>query len=324
MERTLTTVSLFSGCGGFDYGAKCAGVDIVWANDIDPCATTAYHRVLRDVELYEGDIRDVKTFPQADILIGCYPCTGYSLAARRRWHDEEERNLFANDTNFLYREFMRALRQVRPKYIFVENVGGLKSAEQGWFFQAQIQGFKGNGYRTEYRVLNACDFGVPQSRKRLFIVAVRDDVDFEYSFPEPTHGPGRKYPYKVLRDAIEGMPPWPQGEYCDYPFHGHYLTRNRKRKWNEPSYTIVAHSHHIPLHPMGKPMKYIAKDIWETQGKSNRRLSWVECARVQGLPSTTIPSGSLDDKYRVIGNAVPPILGKILVKPIVDFECKAK
>ena len=324
MDKKLTAVSLFSGCGGFDWGVKQAGVKIIWANDIDPNAASAYKRLFPSVDFHFGDIRDHMAFPEADILIGCYPCTGFSEAARRRWRDSRERNLRAIGINFLFKEFLRALSQVRPKYVFVENVEGMATAENGWFFQEQLQGFEKKGYVVKSKLLDASAFGVPQSRRRLFFVGARKDVcSFDYEFPNPTRGPGKRWPFAVLKDAIGNpniWPEWPEGEFFDYKFHGHYLTRNRKRMWDELSYSIVAHCHHVPLHPMGMPMKFIKKDTWALQGKMNRRLSWRECAALQGLPRKAVPSGTLSAKYRVIGNAVPPPLARALIKPIVSFE----
>ncbi len=321
MSRRLTIVSMFSGCGGFDLGAKQAGTEIIWANDIDPCAGVAYKALLPEAEFVLGDVRNIKEFPKADILIGCYPCTGFSLGARRRWHDLQERNLRSNKNNFLYREFLRALRQIRPKYFFVENVKGMTSAEGGWFFERQLGGFRRHGYKVKWAQLNACDYGVPQSRKRVFIVGVRNEKDaMKYEFPRPTNGPNGNRLHVSLRDVLWGMDRWPYGEFLDYPFHGHYLTRNRKRGWGEVSYTIVADAHHVPLHPMGKPMKFIAKDAWVLQGNANRRLSWRECAFIQGIPPRAFSQIELIDKYRVVGNAVPPALGKALLEPVVKFE----
>ena len=322
MTQRLRAVSLFSGCGGFDWGASQAGVEIVWANDIDPHASAAYQQIFPDVEFSEGDVAEVRTFPEADVLIGCYPCTGFSLAARRRWKDrKDERDLKAYKGNFLYRQFLRALAQVRPRFLFVENVRGMSSADDGWFLRRQIGLYRRFGYRVEAKLLDARDYGVAQSRKRLFLVGVHRDVeDFKYRFPGATHGPGKDQPHATLDDAIGGMPEWPEGEYCTVRFHGHYLTRNRKRAWDQPSYTIVAHSHHVPLHPMGEPMVFVAKDQWALQGDANRRLSWRECAAIQGLPYYLEPIGGLDHIYKVIGNAVPPAFGKALLEPVVAYE----
>lgn len=319
--RRIQAVSLFSGCGGFDYGATQAGLDIIWANDKDRYTYDAYQSILPNVPLVIKDVREIESFPSAEILVGCYPCTGFSVAARRRWKTREERDLMQVEGNFLYKEYLRALKQIKPKYFFVENVMGMKSAMDGWFFKQQLDGFKELGYTPTAKLLHAIDYGLPQDRKRVFIVGVRNDIakDFTYQFPEPTHGPG-KLSYRTLRDAIFDMPRWPVGEFDDSCFHGHYLTRNRKRQWDDPSYTIVAQSAHVPLHPDGDPMIKVGKDEWMLQGDFNRRLSWRECARLQGLPDVIEPSGSLKDKYRVVGNAVPPIFAQTIITPIVEHE----
>jgi DNA (cytosine-5)-methyltransferase 1 len=318
MQKKLTAVSLFSGCGGFDYGAVQAGVRIIWANDNDPYAASAYQSILPDVPFTQGDIRDIKDFPQADILIGCYPCTGFSEAARRRPRDLSKRDLRANPGNYLYREFLRALRQVKPKFLFVENVKGMLTAEQGWFFERQLDGFRRHGFRVQFKLLNAAHYGVAQERRRIFIVGVHKGVkDFEYEFPKPTHGPETGMPFAVLRDAIGDMVAKPDDDYCRKQFHGHYLTRNRKRSWDEPSYTVVAHAGHVPLHPDGRPMTRTGKDRYALQGKTNRRLSWRQCAAIQGLPDQIAVDGGIFAKYRVVGNAVPPPLARALLMPVV-------
>lgn len=313
-----TAVSVFSGCGGFDWGAQQAGVEIIWANDIDPHAASAYRSLFPDVPFTLGDIRQIKEFPKADILIGCYPCTGFSEGARRRAADLSKRDLRANPGNYLYREFLRALRQVRPKFLFVENVKGMLTAEQGWFFRRQLQGFRRHGYRVTYKLLHATDYGVAQERRRVFIVGVREDVhEFEYHFPAPTHGPETNTPFAVLRDVIGSLPPAPDDDYCRKDFHGHYLTRPRKRGWDEPSYTIVAHAGHVPLHPEGNLMKRLGKDRYALQGRVNRRLSWRECAAIQALPAFIQIEGGVFAKYRVVGNAVPPPFGRALLAPVI-------
>lgn len=315
LNAPLTTaVSLFSGCGGFDWGVKSAGVDIIWANDIDPHAGAAYKSLFPDTEFHLGDVRDINLFPTADVLIGCYPCTGFSLGSRRRHRDGPERNLKANEGNYLYKEFVRALAQVQPKVFFIENVGGMVSAADGWFFRKQLSEFKRNGYEVSFEVLDASHFGAAQTRKRLFIVGVRKDLNRSFHFPSQTHGESEGLkPIATMRKALKGVHTDIGTDVFDFKFHGHYLTRNRKRPWDSPSYTIVANAHHVPLHPSGEPMRKVGKDHWELQGKTNRRLSWRECAALQGLPSNVMPTGTLHDKYRVVGNAVPPVFGNALM-----------
>ena len=316
----LKAVSLFSGCGGFDWGAQQAGVEIIWANDVDERAARTYRQLFPDVEFVRDDIRNIEHFPNADILIGCYPCTGFSIAARRRAQNSEARNLRANENNFLYREFLRALRQIRPKFLFVENVKGMLTADGGWFLRKQMNGFRRNGYRVCAELLSADDFGVPQARERVFIVGVRSNLGLpSYEFPAPTHGPDETLPFVSLRDAISDMPEWPEGEFQEGDFHGHYMSRNRKRDWDLPSYTIVAHKRHVPLHPMGESPRKLGPDAWELQGEVNRRLSWRECAKLQGLPESIEPDGYLRDKYRIVGNAVPPAFGRELIESAMSL-----
>lgn len=320
--KKLTAISLFSGCGGFDFGAAQAGLDFIWANDIDTTAGTAYSSILPDVEFHLGDVRDVRFFPCSDVVIGCYPCTGFSLGARRRWKGHGERDLTSIKGNFLYLEFLRVLAQSHPKYFFVENVRGMVSAKDGWFFRQQLAGFEQSGYCVQQKLLYAPDYGVAQSRQRIFIVGIRNDIakEFTYEFLKPTHGPTTKNSYTTLYDVIGDMPLWPKGEFFEQSFHGHYLTRNRKRGWNEQSFTIVANADHVPLHPHGEPMSFVKKDMWRLNGNFNRRLSWRECARIQGLPDNITPKGNMSDCYRVIGNAVPPPFGKALLMPVINFE----
>ena len=124
-----------------------------------------------------------------------------------------------------------------------------------------------------------------------------------------------------MQNVLHGIKTNVETEVCNNPFHGHYLTRNRKRSWNDPSYTIVATDSHIPLHPSGKPMIKVGKDHWALQGDLNRRLSWRECAVIQGFPIDRLNFDSpLTQKYKVIGNAVPPHFGYAIVKPVVEYE----
>jgi len=320
-NHQLTAVSIFSGCGGFDWGAVQAGVKIIWANDNNSYAAAAYRSLFPNVNFHEGDIRKIEKFPEADILIGCYPCTGFSEAAKRRAIDmKKRRNLKDNEGNYLYREFLRALRQVKPKFLFVENVRGMLTASDGWFLQRQLDNYRRHGYKMKLKMLMANDFGVAQERRRVFLVGVHESVkNFEYEFPEPSHGPNQKHPWRTLRDVLGRMVKQPDDDYLRKDFHGHYLTRNRKRRWDEPSYTIVAHASHVPLHPKGKRMVRVGKDQYELRGPTNRRLSWRECAAIQELPGQIQVPGGLVAKYRVVGNAVPPPLAQALLSPVVNF-----
>lgn len=317
----VTAVSLFSGCGGFDLGARRAGVQILWANDINRYAAATYRKYFPGVDFVQGNIRRInkKRIPEADLLFGCYPCQGFSSGAWRRWGDRPARDLHENRKNYLYLQFIEVIPYVKPKFVFIENVKGLRSSVNGEFFTAQKEALEAAGFTVFSMELDIKDYGAPQSRERIFIVGVRNDLAYQYRFPWPTHGPGRAHAYKTQRAAIGGLPEWPEGEYETAPFHGHYLTRNRKKPWESYSYTIVAHSHHVPLHPLGEPMRKVGTDSWELCGASNRRLSWQECAILQTFDADFEPEGSLEGKYAQVGNAVPPLMGELITRPAVRF-----
>jgi DNA (cytosine-5)-methyltransferase 1 len=299
-----TAVSLFSGCGGSDAGLAAAGYNVLMANDILPYAQAVYKANLEETDYILGDVRDITAFPKADLLVGCYPCQGFSQAGVR----DPSRNI-----NFLYREFVRALGKMKPKAFIVENVSGMVRDDNLHLFNNQLVRFRMMGYRVEANVLDAREFGVPQERRRLFFVGIRSDLGVRYEFPEPTHRvdptDGTDLPLcPTIRDAIGDLPEWPQGEFDSQPFHWYYLSRNRYRGWEERSRTIVARSRHAPLHPISPPLRRIHTDKWIFTSKAPaRRISYREAARLQGFGDLTFPeTHGLPSRYQVIGNAVPP------------------
>lgn len=307
-----TAVSLFSGCGGSDLGLTQAGFDVVWANDKLAYAADVHRENFPHVEFFHGDISKVTSFPTADLLVGCYPCQGFSQAGSRRAD---------NNINFLYRQFDRALRQIKPKAFIVENVSGMRRADLRHLLDNQLRRFRLAGYKVEFSVLNACDFGVPQHRERIFIVGIRSDFQTRYQFPKPSHGPSAQ-PYVTLGDAISHLPEWPSGEFYEDDFHWYYLSRNRYRNWNEVSRTIVAKARHVPLHPVSPKLRRLHTDAWEFESDAPaRRLSYKEAAIIQGFPEGfKFPdTASLSAKYTVIGNAVPPPLFRSIVMNLPDI-----
>jgi len=301
-----TAVSLFSGCGGSDAGLIKSGFEILMASDINDFAGKVYRDNMPGVEFVVSDIKNIKSFPTADLLVGCYPCQGFSNGGAR----EAERGI-----NYLYREFNRALNSIKPKAFIVENVSGMRRSNFIHLFDDQLKTFSESGYRVEWKVLDARSYGVPQDRARLFFVGIRDDLGIEYKFPTPTHAlPGEDSnlpPCPTIRDAIGDMDLWPEGEFDVQPFHWYYLSRNRYRGWDETSQTIVANSRHIGLHPISPPLKRISTDEWVfVHDAPARRLSYREAVRLQGFYSDlTFPDEiGIRSRYRVVGNAVPPPL----------------
>jgi DNA (cytosine-5)-methyltransferase 1 len=164
-------------------------------------------------------------------------------------------------------------------------------------------------------MLDARHFGVPQERRRLFIVGIRSDIGVSFEFPRPTHRLAHETndlpSCPTIRDAIGHLPEWPEGEYDEQPFHWYYMSRNRYRDWDSQSQTVVANSRHTPLHPISPRLIKMGADHWRfADTRPARRLSYREIALLQGFdPGFVIPEdANIRTKYRVIGNAVPPPL----------------
>jgi DNA (cytosine-5)-methyltransferase 1 len=283
-----------------DYGFIQAGHRILWANDKNRDACATYERNLKLAPSCK-DVKKIDHFPAAEILVACNPCQGFSFIGPRNPDDER---------NFLYEEIVRCLKEVKPKFFVTENVKGLKFLYKGRFFRLMLNDFEDAGYNVTWRLLNAKDYGVPQNRERIFMVGVRRDLDFEYQFPEATHGPDH-LPYVTLKDAIGDLPPPKKSEYWKgNNFSFFYMSRNRRRAWHEVSFTIQASGRHVPLHPDSPVMKKVDKDVWVFRGniKKYRRLSVRECARIQTFPGSYTFVGSLQSQYMQVGNSVPPLL----------------
>lgn len=307
-----SAVSLFAGCGGSDLGMHGSDIETIWANEKSESACELYGRVTGLSVMHPGDVRGVDGFPRADILAGCYPCQGYSQGGRRDDGDK---------INFLYREFDRALRQVRPLAFIVENVDGMRFAQNHHLLQNQLTRFRLAGYRVAWAVLNAKDYGLAQDRRRLLLVGIRSSEKITFRFPSPTHGVGRELkPYTTLRNAIWDLRDAPAGSYNAEPLHWYYLSRNRRRTWGEQATCVVAHWRHVGLHPDSPPLRKLDRDRWEfsRSGKA-RRFSYLECAALQGFPRPeAFDVCSVTLRFRAIGNAVPPPLFKAVASSLVQ------
>ena len=266
-DDKINVISLFSGCGGLDLGVELAGLSAVigeekaleafkdknefnsirnesifhtiYSNDLFKEANESYKLNFPTVCQQEIDIRKVKVFPKAELVLGGFPCPGFSEAGPRLIDDER---------NFLYIHFIRCLLQAKPFAFIAENVKGMMTLGKGEVINQIVQDFSSAGYNVKFKLVNARDYGVPQLRERVFIVGIRNDLDFEYEHPDPTHGED-KLPYVTLRDAIGDLEKDP-GDCFEGGFSPIYLSRNRKKKWNEQSFTIQASGRQAPLHPM--------------------------------------------------------------------------
>jgi DNA (cytosine-5)-methyltransferase 1 len=330
-----------------DLGAEAAGFRVVFGNDILPEAAQTHAKFFPGAEFLTGDVKQVTALPDADLITGGYPCQSFSMGGRRT-PEKDERTM-------LYQEFARCVGLVSPRFFVAENVSGLQQIAQGHWLEKQLDLFKGlgrhGGYNLSWQVIRAENYGVPQRRKRLFIVGVRKDLGLFYWFPNPTHAKavdaerlGLK-PHSSHGDAIAGLPLWPTGEFYERPHDptGHmswyYMSRNRKAPWDGPSFTIVANFRHITLHPASQTMRLVWSNLadgfkqgWDFSGEwehikdhserprliEPRRLSWRECALIQTFPPNFEPAGDLERKFELIGNAVPPMLGEVVLRPLAD------
>ena len=172
-------ISLFSGAGGMDLGFIQAGFDVIWANDIIPEAIDTYRNNIGNHIVY-GDIRmiDSKDIPDnPDVIIGGFPCQGFSIANTKRSMEDQR--------NFLYKEMLRIIRDKNPKMFVAENVKGLLSMEKGKVIEMIKKDFENLGYYVEARLLNAAEYGVPQLRERVVIIGNR--INSSVTYPEKTH-----------------------------------------------------------------------------------------------------------------------------------------
>lgn len=158
-------VSLFSGAGGMDLGFIKAGYRVIWANDFQKDAVETYRKNLGNHIVHE-DItqitRDQLPKEPVDIVLGGFPCQGFSVANTKRSMEDKR--------NFLYLELLRVVKELQPKFFVAENVKGLLSMQKGKVLDMILKDFENLGYRVGYQVLNAAYFGVPQNRERVIII----------------------------------------------------------------------------------------------------------------------------------------------------------
>lgn len=185
----MKVISLFSGAGGLDLGFSLAGHEIVWANDFDEYAVQTYEKnfnLFNKHKVVRGDIVEYlnkeekflkKDIPDADIVIGGFPCQGFSIANVNRNMDDER--------NFLYLQVLKMIKLKNPKFILLENVKGLENMEKGKILPMIINDIEstGEGYTVYYNLLNALNYGVPQNRERVIIFGVRNDLKDKIKMP---------------------------------------------------------------------------------------------------------------------------------------------
>ncbi|MBV6623734.1 MAG: DNA cytosine methyltransferase [Rivularia sp. (in: Bacteria)] len=325
----MNIVSLFSGCGGLDLGFQQAGFNVVWANEHDKSIWDTYEYNHPHTQLDKRDIRKIVSddIPDCIGIIGGPPCQSWSEAGAQRGIDDSRGQLFF--------DYIRILKEKKPLFFLAENVGGILAKKHLGAFTNILTYFKNAGYEVTYKLVNAVNYLVPQDRKRVIIIGYRQDIGRNFEFP---HEINNKLTLRnVISDikdieaiAIDSKVSQsnaaiPNHEYKEGSFSSIYMSRNRVRSWNQPSFTIQAGARHAPIHPQANKMIWVEKDKWkfdERSPKPYRRLSVRECARIQTFPDDFIFKYKyIGDGYKMIGNAVPVMLAKMLaVKIFVDIK----
>lgn len=321
----MKVVSLFAGCGGLDLGFEKAGFDVIWANEFDSTIHETYKQNHPKTELNISDIRNISSndVPDCDGIIGGPPCQSWSLGGKCLGIEDERGKL-------VY-DYIRIVKEKRPKFFIMENVPGMLSSKHIQAFNEFLNLFRDADYTIKYELINAADFRIPQDRQRVIIVGIRNDLNVEYLFPSKLDSKPVTL-LEAISDLKESPVPYYKERVCqshssisnhDYytgPYDGKFMARNRVRGWNEQSFTIQAQAKNEPLHPQAPKMEYLSPDKRRfVIGKEYlyRRLSVRECARIQTFPdSFKFVYNNILDGYKMVGNAVPPRLAYFLALSI--------
>ena len=328
---SLSSIDLFSGAGGLSLGLDRAGFKPVLAVEINKDACATYTLRFPNVDVKPVPIQTIDFLPyrgKVDLLAGGPPCQPFSSGGLRQ---------ASKDIRDMIPEFIRALSEARPRAFLMENVPGLVTGCRKDYFLNAIRSFEALGYAVSWEVVNAADYGVPQKRKRLFVVGT---LDGKFVFPKPTHGTGKgkkKYSpvsawlnlQEVKGEANPSIVTYAKNpDIRPNPYDGHLFNGGgRALDPNAPSHTILASAggnktHFVdPNDLVPKYHKHIAKGGKPYVGKTlkgARRLTVLESAILQTFPPEMVFCGSRSSQYTQVGNAVPPMLAAIIGKSIFE------
>lgn len=317
-KKTLTAVSFFSGCGGSSTGYKMAGYKVLYANEFIPIAAETYKANHTGTYVESKDIRQVKPEDilkicklkkgELDLLDGSPPCRSFSTAGKRDegWNTEA---LYSEGvyqrTDDLFNEYVRMIKGLKPKVFVAENVAGLVEGVARGYFIEIFNALKDCGYQVEARILNASEFGVPQARRRLIFVGVRNDLKLKPVYPSPT------VDYLTVRDVLPNIL---------------YLKSKRKGiltyiPSDVPSPTITA-SDKVNSETAG-----FSCGGWVEDNKGIRRKYTIqELKKVFSFPADFVLPGKFEQQWERLGRSVPPLLMYNVAKAIREgiFEQTGK
>lgn len=318
---TITAIDLFSGAGGLSLGLEAAGIESVCAVEIMKDAAATYAAVFPHATVHNGDIAEVdfRAYRGVDIVAGGPPCQPFSIGGLRRGKEDQR--------DFLP-EFVRAVLEVRPRVFIMENVPGLASFTP--YLQSVFAPLFEEYRVAEPQVVNAADYGVPQSRRRLVIVGSRDGVEFK----APPGNPRAHVPAGlVLKAAPQGEPNPSKIVFAKNPdlrpnpYHGHLFNGGgRAIQLDKPSPTILAgaggnKTHFLDLEDrIPAYHAHLARGGGASSGElpGARRITVAESAALQSFPLGMAFAGRRSSQYTQVGNAVPPKLAQAIAEEVVD------
>jgi DNA (cytosine-5)-methyltransferase 1 len=333
MQNKVKIVSLFSGAGGLDLGFHKAGFKTIFANEFDKTIWDTFKHNFPDTTLDKRSIVELlsQDIPNSAGIIGDPPCQSWSEAGAGRGINDKRGQLFY--------EYIRILKEKEPLFFLAENVAGILSERHKEAFENILKEFKSLNYNVSYFLLDANNYGVPQNRKRVIIVGYHKKMNKTFSPPKaiikkPTlkdaiwdlrmAKPAKEKNYTNGNECLSAL----NHEYMNGGFSTMYMSRNRVRAWDEPSFTIQAGGRHAPIHPQAPKMQFIEKNKREFVKEKEhlyRRLSVRECARIQSFPDDFLfKYENIANGYKMIGNAVPVEfarhLATVIYKDIYEFN----
>lgn len=287
----MKVASLFCGVGGLDYGFhKNEHFEHVFANDFNKDACKTYEEYFKFKPTC-GDIKQIKEIPDHDVLVFGFPCQSFSVAGSRRLEDPRGQ---------LYLEAVRILKEKQPRFFVCENVPGLLSIGGGEVFKTILKSFEDVGYKTKWQLFKMEEYGIPQKRRRVIVVGVRNDLEVDPVFPEPTG------PVMTLRDAIADLPEELDEATNHVIFKSpvkvkdHAWMGYRKPDWDQPFFTLTT------------------RPPTENHPDMKRRMTLREYARIQTFPDDMIFYGSKSSILQQLGNAVPAKFSILLANMLMN------
>lgn len=325
-------IDLFAGAGGMSLGFDNAEFENVLAVEYDKCFAETYSFNFPKHNLKVADIKSISNEEikkivgnnKIDVIIGGPPCQGFSIAGKIG------RNFIDDERNELFKEFVRFVEVVKPRIFVMENVAALKTHNKGKTIEEIIKEFEKIGYTVKCDVLNAVNYGVPQQRRRIFVIGTLSKEN-KFIFPKKT---SKKM---TIKEALKGLPKLESGETSDIPNHN--AMNHSKQMLEKMSYVKDGGDRNdIPedIRPKsGDIRKYIRYNSNEPSicitgdmrkvfhFDQNRALTGRELARIQTFPDDFIFKGNAGKVQQQIGNAVPPKLAFQIansVKEVLDNE----